>query len=289
MNLAENGFDFQAAEKKITELQKFKTALSYEISQNQARAEELNTRIKFLEEKIEEHKQLKGKVLSEVEAKISESEELSKKLRLQKIEYEHQKNDTQTEKRNIEADRNTLSLERSNFKERSELREEQLARREQAVLNDEKNMGYKVKEVEAKMDDLYKREEKIKELEKNAQATFSSSEVAKKEADMLKAEAQKFMDEALAMKSLADEKFLDINRHREDLLSREKSMKLEIRSLEEEKVKFKQDKRDLEMEANKLVELRNRLRREIDNARVEDGIKKEMKEELNENPNQKTV
>lgn len=281
-NHVEQGFDFQGAEQKIKELQTFKTALSYEISKNQQTAEELRNRIKFLEEKINEHKQLKESVLKEVEAKIAESELLNSELRKLRIQYEHEKNDMESMKKSFENDRNTFKLEQASWKERSEFKEQELSRREVAIGNLEKETKYKLNEADARLAEIFKREEKISNLEKSSQDKSGKTELTVKESEILKLEAQKMLDEAASVSKITDEKMVDLNKYREEIIQREHILKSENNLLLEGQRKLKKDEREVTLEMNKLQSIRDRLLREIDNSSLEPKFKSEFVEEVKE-------
>ena len=285
--LVEQGFDFEAAEKKIKDLQTFKTALSFEISKNQQNAEELRERIKMYEEKIEEHKRLKSAVLKEVEDKISESEKLTSELRSLRIQREYEKNDSENLKKTLDSERNSFQMDKASWKERSELKDEQQKRRQIELDDREKTIEYKFKEADVRLSTIFEREEKLKADIEAASTSISSAELKMKEADLLKNEGQKILDEGKSLLSLANEKMKDVNAHREDLIARERNIRIENDVLADDKKKLKQEQRELQMEVNKLTSIRQRLIKEIENASVEGKIKEifmvEAKDK-NENP-----
>lgn len=276
----EQGFDFEKAEQRIKELQALKSSLSYENSMKKAENEDLLKQQKALISKVEELKANKKVIIDEMTAKVAENEKLLEETRLNRIAKQLEENDFKNQRRIFEADRNTLEAEKASFKELCELRESKLARAEDELKLKEVEVERMYKEAEARLTTLGEQEAELIKRQEQAHAKISESESLKKEADRIKLEAEKVLSDVTSQKTILDAEKKELNENNELLLRKYEVLRKEQDENEKKEKKLIETERDITLERNKLLSVKQKLNRDIESASIDASLKKELKKEI---------
>ena len=265
---------------KIKDMQSLKSSLKREIDQNQLEALNLREELKALQNKI---------VTVSNEVKVSESTLIKRREEISTIDslLDKERKLLEAEKRDIISMREGVSGENAVFQQEKkgameaiEENRRRLNRLEVSIMNQKADLENAEKQLNGQIQEISSRRIAVQELEIKAQAKMTEAEQARVEANKLKHESEKFMNDAKAELVAYQDRLKQVVEREKYFAEKDSHIKTCYNDIDVKKKEQKETENDLIIEQSKVRDVRNRLYKEIEVAKIEERKKAELKKEI---------
>lgn len=281
--MVENGVDFESMESldtQVKDLNSRKKSLRREIDENYVMASRLRDQIKALSETYEEKKVLVSKVNVELINKNSEISDLDSKIN--------------SERRILEIERRELDSIKKDLESRQSLFEEEkrgqlaiFAQREEKVAKDEIENDKKKKELDERekqaigeLAELSSRRLKVNESESRLGQKESEIEKLRKEAEIFINQSKNEADELKSQKLFYQDESKKAKLLQDEAAKTQENLTLALELNDVKKRELDERERDVLLVENKVRDIKSRLVRDIELAKLPKEQKDKLSNEL---------
>lgn len=265
---------------KVKDLQTIKASLKREIDQNQMVALSLRESVKALSSKYEEVKHDYKKLEYSILERREELSSIESSMERERQKVRNQISDNEEVSKSLNEQMVTFTIERTNALKEIDLVRSMLAIKEKELAQKSTELDVKIKEANGSLGELTERREKIRVSELRVSKLEEDSIKIHKDAESKLREAEKVMSDAKGAEarynSLVNE-FKDKSAHFESLAEQ---VKLGMNDNEIKKAALIELERDLIIQKDSLEEIKRRLIKEIEIARIDSSKKESLKKEI---------
>lgn len=273
--------DFQH---KIEDMKKQKASLKREIDENSllairlreelrafgSKSDDLKTEIRKLETLIIERQNELGELKNRIE----------KELGILAIERK-----TLDDRRiGLDAEKLELDRDKEYQKKRIEESNAKIVRLERDAMQKEVDALNKEKEAEGTLNAVEEDRLKLREAEVRVRQKEADAEKNRADSEKILSDARRLREEAEAEKIGYTMKFEDLRKREEEVERVKATNRSEVDALEATRKELEDRERDVLLDENKNREIQMKLIREVENAKIEQSMKKKLQEELRNGP-----